>query len=80
MFKLDNNSCYGKTLPFDERYDTSVIVSDQKEFMRKIIGKVILDFNVLAPSTNDNDGLVEIKLKKSTVTCTVSLVRECAKN
>ena len=26
--KLDNNSCYGKTLQSDEKYDTSVIVSD----------------------------------------------------
>jgi len=52
---------------FQERYATSVIVSDQKEFMKKIISKVISDFNVLA-LCNNNDKLVEIKVKKSKVT------------
>ena len=36
--KLDNNSGYGKILQLDERYDTSVIVSNQQQFMSKIIG------------------------------------------
>lgn len=64
---MDNNSCYGRTLQSDERYGTSLIVTDQKEFMKKTIGKIISDFNVLAPCTNNNDGLVELKIKKSKV-------------
>ena len=66
--KLDNNSCYGKTLQSDERYDTSVIVNNQQQFMSKTIGKVISDFNVLAPCNNDHNGIVELKIKKTNVT------------
>ena len=68
--KLDNNSCFGKTMQSDEKYDISKIIKDQKQFMRATIGKVISDFNVLAPSAADgsHNGTVELKLKKSKVT------------
>jgi len=36
--------------------------------MKKTIGKVISDFNVLTPSNDNTNGMVEIKLKKSKVT------------
>ena len=67
--KLDNNSCYGKTIQSDEHYDTSLIVKNKTQFLQKTVGKVIADFNALSPPAADNShhGSVEVKLKKTKV-------------
>jgi len=65
LCKLIINSCYGKTLQSDEKYNNSKIVKNQKQFMNAIEKQFLLDFNILAPAVDNNDqGLVELKLRK----------------
>ena len=62
--KLNNNSWYGKTLQSDENFDTSVIVTSKSQFLKKTIGRALMDFNILAQPTEENIGSVELKYKK----------------
>src|SRR3989344_2423761 len=65
LCKLIINSCYGKTLQTDEKYNNSKIVKNQKQYMNAIEKQFLLDFNILAPAVDKNDqGLVELKLRK----------------
>jgi hypothetical protein len=38
----------------DENFTTSEIVSSSTEFLKKSVGKVLIDFNILAPKTKDH--------------------------
>ena len=67
LAKLLNNALYGKTLQSDEKYDESFIVKDLTEYMKKTNRRTIKDYNILAPATNDHDGIVEVKMKKINV-------------
>jgi hypothetical protein len=62
--KLNNNSCYGKTIQSDEKFDTSVMVNSKEKYLKQTIGKSLMDFNILAPKTDHHSGSVELKLKK----------------
>jgi hypothetical protein len=62
--KLNNNSCYGKTIQSDEKFDTSVMVNSKEKYLKQTIGRGLMDFNILALKTDNHDGAVELKLKK----------------
>jgi hypothetical protein len=62
--KLNNNSCYGKTIQSDEKFDTSVMVNSKDTYLKQTIGRGLMDFNILAPKTDNHSGSVELKLKK----------------
>ena len=62
--KLNNNASFG-TLQSDENFNTSCIVKSKVQFLKRTIGKVIIDFNVLAPKSNETEGSIELKLKKN---------------
>lgn len=63
--KLNNNASFGKTLQSDENFNTSCIVKSREQFIKRSVGKVIIDFNVLAPKSQDFEGSIELKLKKN---------------
>jgi hypothetical protein len=54
LCKLIINSCYGKTLQTDEKYNNSKIVKNQKQYMNAIEKQFLLDFNILAPAVHRN--------------------------
>jgi hypothetical protein len=62
--KLNNNSCYGKTIQSDEKFDTSVMVNSKEKYLNQTIGRGLMDFNILAPKADNHNGFVELKLKK----------------
>jgi hypothetical protein len=65
--KINNNSSFGKTIQSDENFTTSEIVSTSKEFIRKTVGKILIDFNIIAPKTKNHPGTVEFRVKKEKI-------------
>jgi hypothetical protein len=65
--KINNNSCFGKTIQSDENFTTSEIVSTSKDFLRKSVGKILIDFNVITPKTKNHPGTVEFRVKKERI-------------
>lgn len=64
MQNLNSILVMEKLCNFDEKYDESYIIKDQKDFIKKTSGKIIKDCNVLTAATNNHNGLIEVKLKK----------------
>lgn len=65
--KLNVNSGYGKTIQNDENFNETIITKCAKEFLKKSIGKQIIDYDVFVPASKEHDGLVGVTLKKNEV-------------
>jgi hypothetical protein len=54
--KIKVNSVNGKTIQADDKFNESCVIKTKKEFLKKLVKRQILDFNVLSPKTKTDDG------------------------
>jgi len=62
--KLNVNSSFGKTIQDDANFDESFVIKTQEQFLKKTVKRKIIDYNVLAPVSDNFGGMMELKLKK----------------
>eukprot|EP01124_Arcella_intermedia_P021046 TRINITY_DN2875_c1_g1_i8.p1 TRINITY_DN2875_c1_g1~~TRINITY_DN2875_c1_g1_i8.p1 ORF type:complete len:353 (-),score=91.76 TRINITY_DN2875_c1_g1_i8:527-1585(-) len=62
--KLNVNSSFGKTIQDDANFDESFVIKTQEQFLKKTVKRKIIDYNVLAPVSDNFGGMIELKLKK----------------